>query len=88
MQAETRKNARVAAFLNRSALCLLMLPVACLAWALQTYPPHHAYLLTFSLGTWVWTFAGVLFVVSAAFHVDTPDQHIEHDTGFREAHGH
>ena len=88
MHAETLKNARVAAFLNRSALCLLMLPAACLIWALQAYPPQDAYWLCFSLATYAWPFAGVLFIVSAGFHVRTPDQRLENDAGFREAHGH
>lgn len=38
MQSETLKKARAATFLNRSALCLLMFPVACLIWALNAYP--------------------------------------------------
>lgn len=88
MHAETLKNARVAAFLNRSALCLLMLPAACLIWALQAYPPQDAYWLCFSLATYAWPFAGVLFIVSAGFHVRTPVQRLENDAGFREAHGH
>jgi hypothetical protein len=88
MQAETLKNARFAVFLNRSALCLLMLPAACLFWALHAYPPKDAWLLCLSLATWVWPFAGVLFIVSAGFHVRTPRRHIGKDAGFREAHGH
>ncbi|QBR01015.1 hypothetical protein E1956_27650 [Paraburkholderia pallida] len=88
MQAETLKNARVAAFLNRSALCLLLLPAACLVWALQAYSPQDACWLCFSLATFSWPFAGVLYLVSAGFHVDTPAQQLDQDAGFREAHGH
>lgn len=88
MQAETLKNARVAAFLNRSALCLLIVPAACLVWALQTYPPQDAYWLCFSLATYVWPFAGVLFIVSAGFHTGTPRRRFKKDAGFRQAHGH
>jgi len=88
MQAETRKNAKVAAFLNRSALCLLMLPAACLIWALQAYPTPDACWLCFSLATYAWPLAGVLFVVSAGFHVKTRGPQFENDAGWREAHGH
>ena len=88
MQAETLKNARVAVFLNRSALCLLMLPAACLIWALQAYPPRDAYWLCFSLATYAWPFAGVLFIVSAGFHNGAHRRRFEKDAGFREAHGH
>ena len=88
MQAETLKNARVAVFLNRSALCLLLLPAACIVWALQAYPPQAAWLLCFSLATFAWPLAGVLFIVSAGFHAGTGRQHFEEDAGFREAHGH
>jgi len=88
MQAETLKNARVAAFLNRSALCLLLLPAACLVWALHAYPPQHACLLCLALASYAWPFAGVLYIVSAGFHVDTPSQRLEQDAGLREAHGH
>ncbi|MBN3857063.1 MULTISPECIES: hypothetical protein [unclassified Paraburkholderia] len=88
MQTETLKNARVAVFLNRSALCLLLLPVACMTWALNVYPPKDAFLFCFVLGTYSWSFAGVLYVVSAGFHVRTRNQRPEADAGFREAHGH
>jgi hypothetical protein len=88
MQAETLKNARVAVFLNRSALCLLMLPAACLYWALHAYPTRDAWWFCFSLATYAWPFAGVLFIVSAGFHVRRPDQQLEEDAGWREAHGH
>ncbi|MCG5073699.1 hypothetical protein [Paraburkholderia tagetis] len=91
MQAGTLKNAKVAAFLNRSALCLLILPVACLVWALQAYPPQYAYGLCFSLAALAWPLAGVLFLISAGFHVRTPKQQLENDAsdaGWQEAHGH
>jgi hypothetical protein len=88
MQAETLKNARVAAFLNRSALCLLLLPAACLMWALHAYPPQDAYWLCFAMATYAWPFAGVLFVISAGFHVPKSRRRIGKDAGFREAHGH
>jgi hypothetical protein len=88
MQAETLKNARAAVFLNRSALCLLMLPVGCLLWALHAYPPQDAYWLCFSLATYIWPFAGILFVISAGFRVHTPGPRLEKDAGLREAHGH
>jgi succinate dehydrogenase hydrophobic anchor subunit len=88
MHTETLKNAKVAVFLNRSALCLLMLPVACLFWALHAYPPRDACLLCFVLATYAWPFAGVLFLVSAGFHAGTGRQRLEEDTSWREAHGH
>lgn len=88
MQAETLKKAKAAAFLNRSALCLLMLPVACLVWALQAYPPQDACWLSFSLAIYIWPFAGVLFVISAGFHVGARSQRRQKDAGLREAHGH
>lgn len=88
MQAETLKNARVAAFLNRSALCLLMLPAACLFWALHAYPPRDACLLCLILATYLWPFAGVLFLVSAGFHTGTAGRPREKGTRWREAHGH
>jgi hypothetical protein len=88
MQAETLKNARVAAFLNRSALCLLMLPAACLVWALNAYPPQYAFWLSFAFAIYIWPFAGILFVISAGFHVRKSARGLEQDAGFREAHGH
>lgn len=88
MQAETLKNARVAAFLNRSALWLLMLPAACLIWALHAYPPQDACWLCFSLATFAWPFAGVLFIVSAGFHTGPRIRRLEKDAGWRQAHGH
>ncbi|WP_028211277.1 hypothetical protein [Paraburkholderia mimosarum] len=88
MQTETLKKARAAAFLNWSALCLLMLPVACLLWALGTYPPQDACWLSFSVAIYIWPFAGVLFVVSAGLHVGTRARRLQKDAGLREAHGH
>lgn len=88
MQAETLKKARAATFLTRSALCLMLLPVACLVWALQAYPPQEAIWVCFSLAIYIWPFAGVLFVISAGFHVGTHSRRLEKDAGFREAHGH
>lgn len=88
MHAETLKNARVAVFLNRSALCLLMLPAACLFWALHAYPPLDACLLCLYLGIYVWPFAGVLLIVSAGFQVGSTGRRLKKGTGFREAHGH
>jgi hypothetical protein len=88
MQTETLKNARVAVFLNRSALCLLLLPVACLYWALHVYPTQDACWLCFVLATYAWPFAGVLYIVSAGFHPGKRKQRRENDAGWREAHGH
>ncbi|CAB3788391.1 hypothetical protein LMG28688_02679 [Paraburkholderia caffeinitolerans] len=88
MQGETLKNERAAVFLNRSALCLLILPVACLVWALQAYPPQDAYWLSFVFATFVWPFAGILFIVSAGFHTGTPGQQPKKRAGWRAAHGH
>ncbi|MDR3099227.1 MAG: hypothetical protein LBV73_19415 [Paraburkholderia sp.] len=88
MQTETLKNAKVAVVLNRSALCLLMLPVACLGWALNAYPPQDALWLCFSMATFVWPFAGVLFLISAGFHNSHSGTRIKKRTGWRQAHGH
>jgi hypothetical protein len=88
MQTETHKKAKVAVFLNRSALGLLMLPVACLLWALHVYPPQDACWLGFALAMYVWPIAGVLFVISAGFHVRTRSKRLRQDVGLREAHGH
>ncbi|WP_084170215.1 hypothetical protein [Paraburkholderia ferrariae] len=88
MHAETLKYARVAAFLNRSALCLLLLPAACLFWALHAYPPQDACWLCLSLATWLWPFAGVLYLVSAGLHAGKRSPRIEKHTGWRKAHGH
>lgn len=88
MQAETLKNARAAAFLHRSALCLLLLPAACLFWALHAYPPQDAIWLCFAVATYAWPFAGVLFVVSAGFHVRPPGRRLKKGAGLRQAHGH
>jgi hypothetical protein len=88
MQAETLKNARVAAFLKRSALCLLILPAACLFWALHAYPPREACLLCLIMATYLWPFAGVLLLVSAGFQVGTTGRRHERRAGWREAHGH
>ncbi|WP_322044942.1 hypothetical protein [Paraburkholderia sp. J67] len=88
MQTQTLKNAKAAVFLYRSAVCLLILPVACLVWALQTYPPLDACWLCLSLAIYGWPFAGVLFIIAVGLRGNTPDHHLEQDTGFREAHGH
>lgn len=88
MHAETLKNAKVAVFLNRSALCMLLLPAACLSWALPAYPPQDAFWFCFVLATFSWPFAGVLFIVSAGFQSGRRAERFEHDAGFREAHGH
>lgn len=88
MQSETLKKARAATFLNRSALCLLMFPVACLIWALNAYPPQDACWLCFSLAIYTWPFAGVLFVISAGFHAGSRGRRLKKDIGFQEAHGH
>ncbi|CAM2170025.1 conserved hypothetical protein [Paraburkholderia sacchari] len=88
MQAETLKNARAAVFLHRSALCLLMLPAACLLWALQAYPPQDAYWLSFVFATFVWPFAGILFIVSAGLHDGTVRQRPKKRAGWHAAHGH
>ena len=77
MQSETQKKAAVGAFLNRSALFLLMLPVACFFWALHAYPPHDAYWLGFAAVIYVWPIAGVLFVIAAGFHVSRSSQRQE-----------
>ncbi len=88
MQSETLKSARVAAFLNRSALGLLMLPVACFFWALNVYPPQDACWMGFALAIYIWPLSGILFLVSAGFHVPSPKQQRESDAALREAHGH
>jgi hypothetical protein len=93
MQAESRKNAKAAAFLTRSALCLLILPAACLVWALQVYPTQDACWLCFALAIYTWPFAGVLFVISAGLHSGGgPRQRRQKGkgtgTGWRQAHSH
>lgn len=88
MQPETHKKARVAVFLNRSALGLLTLPVACFFWALHAYPPQDACWLCLALAIYVWPMAGVLFVISAGFHVGPRRKRPERDVALRQAHGH
>ena len=88
MQAETLKKAKAAAFLTRVALCLLLAPAAALVWALQAYPPQDAYWLCFSLVIYIWPIAGILFVISAAFHVRIPKQKTKREARWRAAHGH
>jgi hypothetical protein len=88
MHAETLKNAKVAVFLNRSALCLLILPAACLVWTLHAYPPQYAWLLCLSLAIYAWPLAGVLFLVSAGFHTGTTRHRPKKGAGWRAAHGH
>ncbi|MPW18011.1 hypothetical protein GCT13_13945 [Paraburkholderia sp. CNPSo 3157] len=87
MQSETCKRATVAVFLNRSALSLLMLPVACFFWALHAYPPLEACWLCVATAIYVWPLAGILFVIAAGFHVCTPSQRLERAGGLQEAHG-
>ncbi len=88
MHAETHKNARVAVFLNWTALCLLMLPAACFFLALHAYSPQDAFWFCFALATYSWPFAGVLFIVAAGFHTGTQRRRIRKDAGWRQAHGH
>lgn len=89
MQAKTQKNEKVAVFLHRSALCLLILPAACLLWALRAYSPQNAFWFCFALAAYSWPFAGVLWVVSAAFHTGEKKKHeIGMIAKWRAAHGH
>lgn len=88
MQSETQKKAVVGAFLNRSALFLLMLPVACFFWALHAYPPQEACWLGAAAAIYVWPVAGILFVVAAGFHVAPTSQRLGTATELRKAHGH
>jgi hypothetical protein len=89
MQSETHKKAAVGAFLNRSALFLLMLPVACFLWALHAYPPHEACWLGFAAAIYGWPVAGILFVIAAGFHVGpTTRQRAEITAELRKALGH
>lgn len=69
MQTETHKKATIGVFLNRSALSLLLLPVAVFFWALHAYPPQYASWLGFAAVIYMWPIAGVLFVIAAGFHV-------------------
>ncbi|MBN3753748.1 hypothetical protein PPMP20_18585 [Paraburkholderia phymatum] len=87
MQSETQKKAKVAAFLNWSALSALMSPVACFLWALHAYPPEYACWLAIAAAIYVWPVAGILFVVGAAFHV-RPSERRRTAAELREAHGH
>jgi hypothetical protein len=87
MQSETHKKATVAAFLNWSALSLLISPVACYFWALHAYPPHDACWLTVAAAFYVWPIAGILFVIAAGFHVCTTSQRLETAAELRKAHG-
>lgn len=88
MHTETNKNAKAAVFLNRSAKGLLLLPIACLAWALHAYPPQDACWFCLALATYAWPFAGLLFIVSAGLHTGTPTRRIKKDARWRAAHGH
>ncbi|WP_036002207.1 hypothetical protein [Paraburkholderia caribensis] len=88
MQSETQKKAAVGAFLNRSALFLLMLPVACFFWALHAYSPHEACWLGVASAIYVWPVAGILFVVAAGFHVGPTSRRLKTAAELREAHGH
>jgi uncharacterized membrane protein len=87
MQSETHKKATVAAFLNWSALSVLMSPVACFIWALHAYPPLDACWLALATAIYVWPIAGILFVIAAGFHV-SPLQRRKAAAEWREAHGH
>lgn len=87
MQSDAHKRATAAVFLNRSALVVLMLPVACFFWALHAYPPLDACWLCVAAAIYVWPIAGILFVVAAGFHVCAPGQRHEKSRGLREAHG-
>ncbi|MEM5433721.1 hypothetical protein [Paraburkholderia diazotrophica] len=86
MQSDTQKRAKVAVFLHRSALFLLMLPVACFFWALHAYPPQDACWLCVAAAIYVWPVAGILLVIAAGFHVCTA-QRLEKSGGLQEAHG-
>jgi len=87
--AETlKKAARVESFLKWSALCVLLLPVAFLLWAIPAYPIQDACWICFALAIYIWPLAGVLFVISAGFHYGTSLQRPKKSAGFREAHGH
>ena len=89
MQSETHKKAAVGAFLNRSALFLLMLPVACFLWALHAYPLHEACWLGFAAAIYGWPVAGILFVIAAGFHVGPATrQRAEITAELRKALGH
>lgn len=88
MQSETQKKAAVGAFLNRSALFLLMLPVAFFLWALHAYPPHEACWLGVASAIYVWPVAGILFVVAAGFHVGSTSRRLGTAGELRKAHGH
>ncbi|SEK14018.1 hypothetical protein SAMN05192539_10812 [Paraburkholderia diazotrophica] len=87
MQSETHKSAKVAVFLNRSALSLLMLPVACFFWALHAYSPLEACWLGVAAAIYVWPIAGILLVIAAGFHVRTTSQRLERAGGLQDAHG-
>ena len=87
MQSETHKKATVAAFLNWTALSILMLPVACFLWALSAYPPEYACWLGFAAAIYTWPVAGILFVIGAAFHVRPASRRRENGAGLRKAHG-
>lgn len=87
MHTETHKKATVAAFLNWTALSILMLPVACFLWALSAYPPEYACWLGFAAAIYMWPVAGILFVVAAAFHVRPAKQRLETGARLRKAHG-
>jgi hypothetical protein len=76
MQTETHKKAVVGVFLNRSALSLLLLPVALFLWALHAYPPQYAFWLGFAAVIYIWPIAGVLFVIAAGFHVRPAGQRL------------
>ena len=88
MQSEKHKKAAVGAFLNRSALFLLMLPVAFFFWALHAYPAHEACWLGVATAIYVWPVAGVLFVIAAGFHVGPASQRMKTAAELRQAHGH
>lgn len=87
MRAETHKKAAAEAFLNRSALSLMLLPVAFFLWALHAYSLHEACWLGFAAVIYVWPVAGILFVVAAGFHVTPTRQRPQTAAEWREAHG-
>lgn len=87
MQSETHKKAVIETFLNRSALILLMLPVACFFWALHAYSPHEACWIGVATAIYVWPVAGILFVVAAGFHVGPTRQRMKTAAELRKAHG-
>jgi hypothetical protein len=86
MQTEAQKKAIAAAFLNRSALFLLIAPLGSFIWALKTGSPHDALWLCFATTAYVWPVAGVLFVIAIGFHAPSTRQRRD-SAGFLKVHG-